>query len=332
MRKSKKSDYNADCTRTYSFRYDDLYEPRNGSLQLLRATVHTDMGILLTDVIVMLCAYEYVEDNPEYQKRFNELVGELVTKPKVQEWLLGAFIYKLQPCLIIERTSRGESDATVGPFAEELTQAVKSDKPGQLYREPIEKLFQELDSIADKNRPALLDEVTRRRQIAYDAIAMITPFRLSAMLIEILSNGFIAAVSRPAPPKLVEMVERAFLYSLKQWLLPTRRQGGSTSPYDFSQLNEFYATGKKMFSTAKKTLNTLQHISRQNRHDSLSKAYPEIEADLIDRTLDGKRCLSTISHLAAEWAGRRCGLPANRPETVYPPTYLLQIISGKKKK
>lgn len=46
------------------------------------------------------------------------------------------------------------------------------------------------------------------------------------MLIGTLSNGFIAAISRPALPKLVDLVERAFLPSLKRALLPILPRGG----------------------------------------------------------------------------------------------------------
>lgn len=177
------------------------------------------------------------------QLRFDELVGQRVTKKEVQKWLLGALIWQVERCLTITLGDRLEADATPRLFAPELTQAVLPDKAGQIYKEPVATLMRELVLIAKENRPALIDEVNRRQQAAYDAIAIMIPFRLSAMLIGTLSNGFIATMSRPAVPELVELVERGFLPSLKEALLPTRQRGDtrSSDPWE-GRIDEFKVT------------------------------------------------------------------------------------------
>jgi hypothetical protein len=115
--------------------------------------------------------------------------------------------------------------------------------------------------------------------------------------------------------------------------LRTRRPGGSDGKYDFSPLPEFYEKGKEHFRGARR-IEKAASSPEEARRD-IAVACPEIEPDLIDRMLEKTQYRpspprSSLSHLAAEWAGRQCGLPVNREENEYPPAYLLQVLSRKK--
>jgi hypothetical protein len=101
----------------------------------------------------------------------------------------------------------------------------------------------------------------------------------------------------------------------------------SSGSHDFTCLPEFYDKGYALFEKAKKTLKTLKHLSREEQRKNIETSYGEIDAFLIDRMLDGNGYLSTTSYLAAEWAGLRCGLAADRHETEYPVTYLMQVLT-----
>lgn len=185
--------------------------------------------------------------------------------------------------------------------------------------------------------------VGRWTTLAADYVAEHLSEKIQSALIELIMEAeihafYVGAEERGLKPvntkyeqNIVDTIVRGEEKMIKL-RLKTRRPGGSKSPHDFSQLDEFYEQGKELFIKARKTLNTLNDLPRESQHAVLIKAYPEIDADLISRMLGGEAYLSTRSHLAAEWAGRRCGLPADRPEKDYPTTYLLQILSRKKKK
>jgi hypothetical protein len=131
-----------------------------------------------------------------------------------------------------------------------------------------------------------------------------------------------------AEQELVDLI-LATEQKLVKTRLRTRRPGGSHAKYDFSSLPEFYEKGREHFSKAKRVLEAVSDSSRQQARRVLCEACPDLDRDLIDRMIDKHEYLSSVSHLAAEWAGRQCGLPVDRGDE-YPSTYLLQLLSRKK--
>ena len=115
------------------------------------------------------------------------------------------------------------------------------------------------------------------------------------------------------------------------------RKPKSGSP-DFSRFLDHYEYAyKELFTKAKKTLETLTHLSVEKQYKAISETYKEIDAHLLNRmlgsaNLDRADYLSTPSYLAAEWAGLRCGLSAARPETEYPISYLMQVVTEQRAK
>lgn len=226
--------------------------------------------------------------------------------------------------------------------------------------EEIEKALETVGSAEDAENAAKLKEFQERLQsnhdelsgftygvgrwtvLATDYIAEHLPEKIQSALVQLMMEAEVHAFYAGAEEKgvkpvntkherdMVDTILRTEEKMIKR-RLNTRRPGGRPRTYDFSRLNEFYEQGKELFRKAKRTLKTLEHLPRKDQHDSLNKAYPQIDADLIDRMLGREAYLSMPSRLAIEWAGRHCGLSADRPEEEYPTTYLLQICSGKKK-
>lgn len=109
-------------------------------------------------------------------------------------------------------------------------------------------------------------------------------------------------------------------------------RGGSRSPYDFSRLGEFYKTGYDLFEKAKKIHKTILHLPVESQHKIISDASAgKLDPDLISLMQVGEPYISTTSYLAAEWAARQCGVPADREEGTYSPAYILQKLTNQKK-
>jgi hypothetical protein len=115
-------------------------------------------------------------------------------------------------------------------------------------------------------------------------------------------------------------------------LPPKGKRGGSQSPYDFKRLPEFYEESYNLFKSAITTAKTIKHLSLDDQQETLSKATQgKIDPSLIMLMLKEEAYISTPSQLAAERAARLCGVPADRPDGKYSPSYILQLITGLRK-
>jgi hypothetical protein len=225
---------------------------------------------------------------------------------------------------------------------EEIVASMKSIADGA-YDRPTEEFVQRVKQLAQggsEETSKYLYGVGRWTTLATDYVAQHLPEKLQSALIQLALEAQVHSLSVSAEERGFRKVgsEQGLVDSIlateeKQikTRLRTRRAGGSPAKYDFSSLPMFYEHGKKHFREARRVLAAIDDPPRDRAHRVVSEARGEIDSDLIDRMLDGQDYLATQSHLAVEWAARRCGLPADRGDE-YPTTYLLQVLSKTKRK
>ena len=111
--------------------------------------------------------------------------------------------------------------------------------------------------------------------------------------------------------------------------LGTPRRGGREPRYDFSRLPDYYEQYYPMWKAAHNLYNSPQ-LNTPAIKDPLATvkaAFPQLPEDLIERFEHLDPYWRAPSYIAAEHAGRLCGLPANRRENSYSPQYLLSKIT-----
>lgn len=142
-----------------------------------------------------------------------------------------------------------------------------------------------------------------------------------ALNLEDISKG---RASASAAAKRIKSYFDEELREAKQ-RLGTPGRGGQESRYDFSHLPGYYEQYYPMWKAAYKLYKSrqLNATAIENRLAAVKAAFPHLPEDLIGRFNHDDPYWRTPSYIAAEHAGRLCGLPPNRRENSYSPQYLL---------
>ncbi len=233
-KKSKQTDSTDSFLEKYFIVYED---DEDEDMLMLAVGFNFKAAIrILTKYIIKLCAYQLVEDDKKYQKRFRELAGEQVTRADIEYWLLAFLISDTELALVTNLFGKEEPSFSIQgfpkAFASELTQITEE---GQESQDRIKLVFQELDKIASANPVEIAQSARKLFNMAIRTLKGNIYFRMQALVIQLLSDGLAKAFQHPIAPEIVRKVETGLLPSLKAELLGTRGKGkpqGSGSRYD----------------------------------------------------------------------------------------------------
>lgn len=131
--------------------------------------------------------------------------------------------------------------------------------------------------------------------------------------------------------KHVEHLIKKWIGVRKKQLGVKGRGGDQRSKNKFAKFEKYYNECLPLFQEADR-LQRRKEFSRLPitvRRQALTSAYPNLPPDLIEEGLNryNNRPLdpdTAPANLAAEWAGRQCGLSADRPDREYPRAQLRQ--------
>jgi hypothetical protein len=148
-----------------------------------------------------------------------------------------------------------------------------------------------------------------------------------ALNLEDLSKG---RASASAASKRVESYFNEELKEAKQ-RLGAPGPGGKEPHYDFFRLLDFYEQYYPEWKKATRSYKSSPGSrSTEERLAAVAAAFPKLPVALVARLNHPNLYWRTPSYIAAEQAGRLCGLPEDRDESSYSPRYLLARISKMK--
>ena len=233
-KKSKQTDSTEYLLEKYFIVYED---DEDEDMLMLAVGFNYKAAIrILTNYIIKLCAYQLVEGDKKYRKRFRELAGREVTRADIEYWLLAFLVSDTELALVTNLSGKEDPSFSVQgfpkAFASELTQITEG---GQESQDRIKLVFQELDKIAGANPVEITQSAKKLFNPAIRTLKGNIYFRMQALIIQLLSDGLAKAFQHPIAPEIVRKIETGLLPSLKAELLGTRGKGkpqGSGSRYD----------------------------------------------------------------------------------------------------
>ncbi len=105
-KKSKQKDSTEDPLEKYFIVYED--DEDEDMLMLAVGFNFKAATRILTNYIIKLSAYQLVEADKKYQKRFRELAGEQVTRADIEYWLLAFLVSDTEFALVTNLSGKEE--------------------------------------------------------------------------------------------------------------------------------------------------------------------------------------------------------------------------------